>query len=90
MLIGVSGALATLLRRGRRREQARREVEALIEARQWRGNFFGRVLSLVGVQFDLRRVLKCLRDEGRREGLVLDFRDHPWPPAIDVVVDLPL
>jgi thioredoxin reductase len=50
-------------------KRAQKEVTALIEARQWSGTFVGRVLALAGVQFDLRRVLKRLEEEGRAAGI---------------------
>lgn len=50
-------------------QRVRKEVTKLIEARQWRGLFLGRVLALFGVQFDLHRVLKRLEEEGRAEGI---------------------
>ena len=37
---------------------ARREVEALLERRQWRASWPGRVLALVGLQWDLWRTLR--------------------------------
>ena len=50
-------------------ELARERVRAHIEARQWRGSFLGRVLALLGVQRDLRLVLKELQHEGRERGI---------------------
>jgi len=49
--------------------RARREVRELIDRRQWRAGFSGRVLSLLGVQFDLAKVLRRLRAEGVRSGI---------------------
>jgi thioredoxin reductase/Pyruvate/2-oxoacid:ferredoxin oxidoreductase delta subunit len=46
-------------------ESVRAEVDALVEARQWKGSFFGRVLALLGVQRDLRRTLNRLAEQGR-------------------------
>jgi thioredoxin reductase len=54
----------------RRRAQA--EIEALVEARQWRGSFFGRVAALFRGQRDLHRLLSFLADEGRDEGIPED------------------
>jgi len=51
------------------RERAHREVDALIEKRQWRGSFAGRVAALLGVQTDLRRVLARLAEQGREAGV---------------------
>jgi len=50
-------------------EAARDAVLALIEKRQWRGTFPGRVLALLGVQLDLRRLLKRLERGGRERGM---------------------
>jgi hypothetical protein len=50
-------------------ERARKEVGALIEARQWRGSFAGRVLALLGVTSDLRRTLLRLEQEAARQGI---------------------
>jgi len=49
--------------------RARDAVLALIEERQWRGTFFGRVLALFGVQRDLTQAFKELRREGRKQGV---------------------
>jgi hypothetical protein len=51
------------------RDAVRREVHELIESKQWRGTFFGRVLALLGVQIGLRRALKRLAQGGRDEGV---------------------
>lgn len=51
------------------REMARREVEALAFARQWRGSFAGRVMALAGWNRDLSRVLARLARDGRRFGV---------------------
>jgi len=51
------------------REHVRTEVEALVERRQWRSGFFGRVVSLVTGQRELRRLIARLDAEGRREGI---------------------
>ncbi len=51
------------------RERARNEVYALIEKRQWKGTFFGRVLALFGVQRGLRRLLARLAQDGREQGI---------------------
>jgi len=50
-------------------EEARDTVIALIDARQWRGTFFGRVFALLGSRRDLRRVLDELEDRGRSQEL---------------------
>jgi dihydropyrimidine dehydrogenase (NAD+) subunit PreT len=54
------------------RARAREEVDLLIERRQWRGTLAGRALALCGVQLDLRRALRRLAAEGRREGVAED------------------
>lgn len=51
------------------RARARAEAERLVEARRWRASFFGRLLALVGVRLDLRRLLVRLVREGRGEGV---------------------
>ncbi|HED64060.1 MAG TPA: FAD-binding protein [Planctomycetes bacterium] len=51
------------------REEARRRVEALVEARQWKRGLLARIASLVAGQRDLRRMLSGLRARGRREGV---------------------
>ena len=56
----------------RYRERVRREVDSLVEARQWRSSFFGRVLALFGMRRDLRVALARLEQDGRREGLSED------------------
>ncbi len=54
------------------RDRARQKVLALIEARQWKSSFLGRVLALVGVQIGLRRLLSDLAREARAEGIAED------------------
>jgi len=51
------------------REHARMEIHALIEARQWRASFLGRVLALFRGQRDLHDTLRRLEGEGRGEGV---------------------
>ena len=51
------------------RQEARDEVLALVEARQWRGSFPGRVLALLGVRMDLHRIIGELTRRGRRQGV---------------------
>ncbi len=51
------------------RERAREEVSQLVETRQWRSSFAGRVLAMVGLQFDLWRVLGGIRKRGNEEGI---------------------
>ncbi|MCP3915592.1 MAG: NAD(P)-binding domain-containing protein [bacterium] len=53
-------------------ERARDEVFALIEQRQWRASFLGRVLALLGLRIDLRRTLSALVREGERQGIPQD------------------
>jgi len=48
-------------------EAARGEVLQLIEMRQWRSGFFGRLLALLGVQRDLHRALGEIERRGLRE-----------------------
>jgi thioredoxin reductase/Pyruvate/2-oxoacid:ferredoxin oxidoreductase delta subunit len=50
-------------------EAARREVMALAEARQWRGNLAGRILGLLGVRLDLRRALAGIAARGASQGI---------------------
>ncbi|MHC4222578.1 MAG: NAD(P)-binding domain-containing protein [Planctomycetota bacterium] len=58
------------------RERARTEVSEMVEKRQWKGSFFGRVLALLGVQRDLRRTLAHLEEQGREEGVAQDEIDE--------------
>jgi len=51
------------------REHAREEVLALVEKRQWRGSFLGRVLALLGVRRGLRRLLARLAAEGKEQAI---------------------
>ena len=48
---------------------ARREVLALLERRQWRGTWIGRVIALAGLQWDLWRTQRRLRAAGARAGV---------------------
>jgi thioredoxin reductase/Pyruvate/2-oxoacid:ferredoxin oxidoreductase delta subunit len=50
-------------------DRARAEINALIEARQWKGTLLGRAAALIGGQSDLRRLLTILADEGRRQNV---------------------
>jgi len=50
-------------------ERARRELAQIIEQRQWKSSFFGRVGALLFGQRDLRRALARLAELGRAEGL---------------------
>lgn len=50
-------------------EHAREEVLELIQRRQWKGTFFGRVLALFGVQRDLIRSLDAIERRGLRDGV---------------------
>ncbi|MHC4958062.1 MAG: NAD(P)-binding domain-containing protein [Planctomycetota bacterium] len=54
------------------REHARTHVRTMLETRQWKSTFFGRVLALFGVQRDLRRVLSEIRVAGLSEGVDAD------------------
>jgi len=56
----------------RYRERVRREVEELVDARQWGGSFLGRVGALLGGQRDLHRVLGRLKRAGESEGVAPD------------------
>lgn len=49
--------------------RCRNAVEELIESRQWSGNFFGRLLAVVGMRRDLKRCIKRLAKEGLAEGI---------------------
>jgi len=51
------------------RESALKDVAALVERRQWRSSFFGRVLALAGVERDLRALAQRLARAGRAEGV---------------------
>jgi len=50
-------------------ERVQNEVHRLIEARQWKSSFLGRVAALVSGQRDLRRALAALEREGRSQGV---------------------
>jgi hypothetical protein len=50
-------------------DRVREEIEGLIERRQWRSSFLGRVLALVAGQRDLRGVLSRLEEEGLSAGV---------------------
>ena len=54
------------------RDEARRRVTAAIEARQWRAGLPGRIASLVGAQFERRRLARELRALGASEGVAPD------------------
>ncbi|MEZ5988206.1 MAG: FAD-dependent oxidoreductase [Planctomycetota bacterium] len=54
------------------RRRALAEVEARIEGKQWRGSFLGRLLSLAGMGFGLRRLCRRLAHEGRGQGVPED------------------
>ncbi|MEM7200614.1 MAG: NAD(P)-binding domain-containing protein [Planctomycetota bacterium] len=51
------------------RERVRAEVSMLIEHRQWRGSFLGRVAAMIGGQRELARCLGRLTKEGREQRL---------------------
>ncbi len=53
------------------RQEAHADAKQLIEARQWGGSFFGRVLGLIGIQRDLRRVLARITERGLEQGVRL-------------------
>ncbi len=55
-------------------EKAREEMNAMIERRQWRGHFVGRLGALFGAQHDLARVTRNLDRRAREEGLADDQR----------------
>lgn len=50
-------------------ERAQTDVLALIESRQWRGRFVGRIVALFGARRDLTRVLTRLAARGARQGI---------------------
>jgi thioredoxin reductase len=51
------------------REYARMEIHALIEGRQWRASFLGRVIALFRGQQDLHGALLLIEEEGREQGV---------------------
>jgi hypothetical protein len=51
------------------RERVRIVIGDLMDARQWKSSFGGRVLALCGLQLDLRRALAKLEREGRAQGI---------------------
>ncbi len=53
-------------------ERARNEVNELVEKKQWRDSFFGRVAALFGSQRDLRKALAKIAQEGREQGVAED------------------
>ncbi|MFO1053122.1 MAG: NAD(P)-binding domain-containing protein [Planctomycetota bacterium] len=50
-------------------DHAREVVESLVERRQWRGSFSGRLLAFAGVKLDLSRALRRLTAEARAHGI---------------------
>ncbi len=58
------------------RDLARREVQAMIELRQWKRSFLGRILGLFGSRRDLRRLLARLSRLGEREGVAEEQVDE--------------
>jgi thioredoxin reductase/Pyruvate/2-oxoacid:ferredoxin oxidoreductase delta subunit len=50
----------------------RTSVDALVEARQWRSTFFGRLLALFGMHGALRRLLQQIAARGHAEGIASD------------------
>lgn len=48
-------------------EAACNEVLELIQNRQWKSTFFGRLLALVGIQRDLRRAMDAIERRGLRD-----------------------
>ena len=53
-------------------ERVESEIHALVERRQWKGSFLGRVLGLVLGERDLRHVVASLESEGRAQGVPED------------------
>lgn len=51
------------------RERVRAEVTELIDRRQWKSSFFGRVVALISGQRDLRRVLRRITAEAEEQGV---------------------
>ena len=51
------------------RERARERIVELVEKRQWRTSFAGRLWALVGVPLGLQSTLRALDVEGRAEGV---------------------
>jgi len=56
-------------------EEARAEVIALVEHRQWRGHLLGRLLALAGVRRDLRRALRRVEGQGFADGVARERID---------------
>ncbi len=50
-------------------ERVRAELEELLQARQWRSSFLGRVRGLVSGQWDFERLIARLSGEGRAAGI---------------------
>jgi thioredoxin reductase len=50
-------------------EYARSKVTELIEAKQWRGSFLGRVFAMLGLRRDLRRTLRAIASQGATQGI---------------------
>jgi thioredoxin reductase len=48
---------------------ARAEIKAMLDRRQWRSTFVGRVLAVLGLQWDLSRTLRRLRRTALTEGI---------------------
>jgi thioredoxin reductase len=64
-------------------QQVRKEILGLIEARQWRSTFFGRVLALLGVQRGVRRTLQRLGEAAREAGIPEEQIHHTLGLARD-------
>jgi hypothetical protein len=57
-------------------DRVRTEVDALVDRRQWRSSFAGRVLALVLGRRDLAGLLRRLEREGRQEGVPEERLKH--------------
>lgn len=68
------GRMSEAWDRGQRqfRDEARREIDALVERRQWRGSFLGRAFALLGVERELRRVVARIAARGHEQGVAED------------------
>ncbi|NUM52715.1 MAG: NAD(P)-binding domain-containing protein [Candidatus Hydrogenedentes bacterium] len=56
--------------------QVRREIDRLAGSARWRGSFFERIYALINGQFRLRRLVRELREEARRESVPDDEARH--------------
>lgn len=52
--------------------ECRTQVQGMLDRRQWRSTWLGRMVALAGVQWDLWRTLRTLRARGRAAGIADD------------------